>query len=531
LKRNNADCALEAFRRALQQDPHALLPLYHEGLAYRKLSNDQRAAQDFQAVLKQKEDFADAHIGLGEAEEALGQPLQAESNYRRAHALDPNSSQAAAHLASVLEKEGQQTAAIRYWKEALASEPASEPLKLSLAVAFLNSGQNEMAAQFFKEIVKQHPDSGDAAIDLGTSLSRQGRYTDAIEAYRNALTIPAVHDLALLSLSKALVTLLRYAEAAPYIEQYVGSHSNEAQAHVLRGIVYRRLGQVRDAEIELGRAVQLSSQDYDGQYNLGAVLQEDHRGQEAIAHLKQAVALRPHSTEAHYQLARAYYATHQTSLAESEEAALREEEQNRDMDTRSTVLGNQALSAIEDQDLQKAAELYREIIVLVPTDAKAHYDLALVYERLNDRTQERNLLNKAAALGPSLAYVHSQLGYIDMLEGKVETAESEFKLALARDPQSVRALGNLGVLYGRTGRVEEATHLLRLATDNDPHYATGYLNLGLLLAAQGNYTEAMQELQKSLAIAPHDTTVNRALEQVRLEITNESGANGPSSTR
>jgi hypothetical protein len=37
--------------------------------------------QDVQTVLNQKEDFAGAHIGLGEAEEALGQDLQAEVRY------------------------------------------------------------------------------------------------------------------------------------------------------------------------------------------------------------------------------------------------------------------------------------------------------------------------------------------------------------------------------------------------------------------------------------------------------------------
>jgi hypothetical protein len=71
----------------LEKDPHAVLARYHEGLAFLELSDDKSAAQDFQTVLNQKEDFADAHIGLGEAEEALGQ----EVSYRRAHAIDPHS--------------------------------------------------------------------------------------------------------------------------------------------------------------------------------------------------------------------------------------------------------------------------------------------------------------------------------------------------------------------------------------------------------------------------------------------------------
>jgi tetratricopeptide (TPR) repeat protein len=500
LKSNDPSCALEDFRLALDADPQAQLPRYHEAIAYQSLGNYERAAQDFETVLKQREGFAEAHIGLGEAEEALGRNADAEMNYRRAVALEPNSSQATSHLASVLEKESQPAAAINYWKRALASQPESQSLRFSLAVAYLNSGQNEIAAQQFSEIVKKQPDSEDAWIDLGTSLSRQDRYPEAVEAYKRAATLPGVHDLALLSLSKALITLLRYSEAVPYLNRYVQDHPGDAQGHTLEGIADRGLGELSQAEQELKQAVELDGKDYDGQYNLGAVLRQERKEQEAIAHLKAAIGLRPDSGEAHYQLSRAYYDSRQMSLAAEQERVLSVEEQARTTATRITVLGNQALTALDHHDFQTAVNLYKQIIDLSPTNAKARFDLALVYEKLGDRVQEQTLLHEAIAIEPSLACAHSQLGYLAMLDGKTDPAESEFKLALQADPRFVQALGNLGVLYGRMQRLDEATHLLQLATDNDPNYATGYLNLGLISAVRGRYREAIEELQQSPAM-------------------------------
>jgi protein O-GlcNAc transferase len=232
-------------------------------------------------------------------------------------------------------------------------------------------------------------------------------------------------------------------------------------------------------------------------------------------HLKRAVALRSDSREAHFQLARAYRTTHQTALADQEESMLRVEDQAKALDTQIVTLSTQALRALDQQSLPEAIASYRQILTLAPNDVKARYDLAVVYERLQDRKQERRLLEEAEHLNSSFAPVHSQLGFLEMVDGHNENAESQLKLALIDDPQCVEALGNLGVLYAQSSRFDEAAHLLTISVEDNPAYEKGYLNLGLVLAAQGQYNEAQTALKKALAIAPAEPSALQALERIR----------------
>jgi len=284
------------------------------------------------------------------------------------------------------------------------------------------------------------------------------------------------------------------------------------------------LGRNQEAEAELRRAVELNQQDYDSQYNLGSVLRIEGKEGEAIAHLKSAVALKSDSQSAHFQLVRAYHATHQDELAGQEQSAVLSAQQSKRVDTQVTVLGEEALHALDQQDLQGAIGLYRQIIALTPNDARARYDLALIYERIRDRKQERTLLEEAQALNSSLALVHSQLGFLDMLDGHRESAESQFRLALKDDPQCVEALGNLGVLLALSGKYDEAQHLLKLSVEDDSAYQKGYLNLGLVYAAKGRYEDGEAALKKAIDLAPSDPVASRALKAIQSQMNTNSTA-------
>ena len=97
--------------------------------------------------------------------------------------------------------------------------------------------------------------------------------------------------------------------------------------------------------------------------------------------------------------------------------------------------------------------------------------------------EEREVLQQAIQLDPTLAAAHNQLGFLSLQAGQDADAERELKAAIALDPQYAEAQGNLGVLYGQQGKNNQAEQLFRQATENDPQYAQAFVNLGLVLAA------------------------------------------------
>jgi tetratricopeptide (TPR) repeat protein len=448
----------------------------------------------------------------GEVNEQQQQLQSAESSYRQALLLSPASLPVTVHLAEVLQKEAQAAAAVHYWQQALNLAPADAQICGSLANAYLANGDNTQAAMLLQSHVRNpSPDNGPLWIDLGTALARLHRFEEAIPAYQNALTYPAYADFAQLSLTKALLTLNRYHEAAPHALAYVQAHPSDAEAHTLLGIAEDGLTQLPQAEEQLRLAVSQNANDFDSQYHLGAVLRAEGKNQEALAPLLHAISLRPDSQEAHFQLARAYRSNHQSELAAHEESILVSLLKNKQLDTRVEVLGSQAAEAAKAGNLDQAAQLYGQILALQPDNSKSAYDLALVYEQQHDRKAERTLLERTAAKPGAIAAVYSQLGFLDIAEGSVQTGEQQLRLALSKDPQCVEALGNLGVLKARSGHSAEAVRLLQLSVEAGPQYEQGFRNLGLVLASTGDTARASHALQSALALEPDDLVAARAL--------------------
>jgi protein O-GlcNAc transferase len=370
--------------------------------------------------------------------------------------------------------------------------------------------------------VKQNPKSGLAQLNLGAVLYREQRYSESAEAYRRASQLDAVSEAAKFSLAKVLITLVRFAEARPLLEPYVRDHPENMEAHYLLGITYQGIGMLAPATSELEQAVQLNKNDFDSQYKLGSVLREDGKYEEAILHLKRAVTLKPDSQEAHYQLDRAYHQTKQPELAEQENLVFQNLQKAVVGQRRAMVLENEGAEDVKAGDLQKAVSAYKQALQLVPQDAKVRYDLALVFEKMNDRDSERALLLQAVALDPSIANVHNQLGFLDLITGDAAAAEQQFQAALRVDPGMTDALGNLGVLYGQQGKLSAAEHLLRLAVESDPGYEKGYMNLGLILAAEGRFDEAHAQMQKALALSATDAVAIHALSVIEAQLANST---------
>ncbi len=457
-------------------------------------------------------------ILAGEGNERAGRLAAAEADYRIALQQDSTSIPAVEHLSSVLEAEKQYTAASIYWRQALARQPDNRSFQFALATAYLDDGKNDTAAALLQQIVNQDPTFGDALINLGAALTRLDRYVEAVDVYRRAVSIQEVADSAELSLAKALITLTRFSEAKPYLDRYLARHPQSYEALYLEGTLHRSLHQMKAAESALEQSLRLDPGSFDAEYGLGSVLRDEGQYGAAIAHLRNAIALRPDAKEAHFQLARAYRAVHDIPLAEQQETILKAEEQDDSQRTQAIVLGNQAMQAFHAQDYQQAILDYRQVLTLLPKDARPRYDLALVYDRMHDRQEERRLLVEAEGLDPSLAGPHSQLGYMDLQDGQTAEAESELNLALRYEPEDVETLGNMAVLKGKLGRSDEAVHLLQLAIENDPQYQKGYLNLGLMYAAQGRYSESVAVLQKELSLNPQDAGASHALELVQLQM-------------
>jgi tetratricopeptide (TPR) repeat protein len=146
-----------------------------------------------------------------------------------------------------------------------------------------------------------------------------------------------------------------------------------------------------------------------------------------------------------------------------------------------------------------AVERLRAIVAQTPTFARAHDNLGLCYEALNqpdeaiphyrEAVRLNRLERNAASPWPAL-----NLGILLRTRGELEEAESLFLEALKYDQQFARAYYHLGVVLEQRGRMEEAVKALRRATAADGALTEPYYALARIYRRLGQITEADRAL-------------------------------------
>jgi Flp pilus assembly protein TadD/septal ring factor EnvC (AmiA/AmiB activator) len=87
-------------------------------------------------------------------------------------------------------------------------------------------------------------------------------------------------------------------------------------------------------------------------------------------------------------------------------------------------------------------------------------------------------------------------------QGKFRTSEKQYEQILAKSPNNLYALSNLGAVYFRTGRLKAAELTLKKATTLAPKDEFSRRTLGIVYYRQAKYDDAVTELTKALAINP-----------------------------
>jgi tetratricopeptide (TPR) repeat protein len=89
-------------------------------------------------------------------------------------------------------------------------------------------------------------------------------------------------------------------------------------------------------------------------------------------------------------------------------------------------------------------------------------------------------------------------------QGKIEDAIEAYRSYIAKRPDSVLALANLGAAYARTGRYQEAIAQYRRALKLQPGYVGAQLNLGLAYYKTGQADAAAAEFEAVHRAAPSE---------------------------
>ena len=128
-------------------------------------------------------------------------------------------------------------------------------------------------------------------------------------------------------------------------------------------------------------------------------------------------------------------------------------------------------------------------------EAKEHFD------RGNYREAEK-CYDKILAKAPNNLYALSNLGVVRFRNGKLKLAEEAFKKAIAIASEDAFSHWNLGIIYYAQGKYDEAVEVLTKSLAIQPKNATAHNYLGITASQKGWQEAARKELDTAISLDP-----------------------------
>ncbi len=343
-----------------------------------------------------------------------GDLAQAEQIARRLLAADRQDEEALHLLAQICYRRGRAEESVTLMKELLGLNPAHAPYnndygvmlaslgrwdeaataygvavvldqrnvdaRFNLALALFRTKQKDRARVELDRLMALRADLPEAVALNGELLRDEGRPTEAIEAFMQAIELGMETSDVYVNLGLALEDMNRGDEAAQALHKANRLDDGDAAACFHLGNFYRNKGNKDQAEKFFSRAVSLRPDFAEAHNNLGLLLQENGEAARAAACFEKALSKDP------------------------------------DMDAAHTNLGS---SRLRQGWMDGAIDSFRRAIDINPQSAEAWNNLGNVYFRLHRLGEAEAAYRRSLDIRPSYVEADLNLGILLLLRGNL----------------------------------------------------------------------------------------------------------------
>jgi tetratricopeptide (TPR) repeat protein len=438
----------------------------------------------------------------------------AERTLRAAVAAMPESNEAKLVYVDFLASHRSRAQGEAALRELIARDPGNPDLQLGLGGLQQRAGAEQDAAATYRAIIAKDPSGPKsvaardriAAIDI---TSR--RYTDALALLAEALEIsPADGDALTL---RGNIELERGDAAGAIVDLRAVLRDHPSARAVRRSLARAHLANHEPALAEetLRAALSAAEDDVGARVDLGELLTQTQRADEAVRLLEETVKSAPGTsgTDARRALVEAYLA--KGDLAAGRSAAEDLKTLRPDLATGSYLAGvvaqrqqrlddaqreyeralrlapsaAQALSALAQLEFgrgqhEKAIALVDHAIEQAPDNAAARNLLGELYMAQKSYPQAVGALSEAVRLAPAWWLPYRNLALTRLAANDEAGGAAEYEAGLRATTEPALAV-DLAALYERKGRIDDAIRLYEQLHERDPRLEIAANNLAMLL--------------------------------------------------
>ena len=271
-------------------------------------------------------------------------------------------------------------------------------------------------------------------------------------------------------------------------------------------LTWRQSGAYTDLETLWRRTIETNPKAFMAHGNLGSMLLDTPRTNEALAHLNKAIEIKPDYGDAHFNLGIAYF-----RMQRLDDSLVHFQEALRVQPGSAAARMNLGALLIQKGDLDGAIPYLRRALEIRPQYAQASFNLGNALWQKGQAEEAIACYRAALKSNPDHAETHYNLGLVLFRQGELDQALPHFQKLIEINPGYASTCLSFANEMLKIGRVDQAATLLGLIVQCRPDYAEAHYNLGVALFQTGQTNQAVVEFQRSLVLRPDLLPAHRTL--------------------
>ena len=421
----NLDAANRDLKEALALAPNNVNSLMNLGTQMWKLGQKDQAREAYQKALEIDPKNKEALSSLGYLARDAGDMKLAESYFLKAKAAHPKDFGPYLALGDLYTAQRNFKSAETNYEDAYQRMPSNALVAAGGANAAIESHNLDLAGRWLERAKGKMADNTQVKRERERYLYFKGDYAESARLGQEVLQKNPNDREGVDYLAYDLYYLERYDEDLALVSKYDPILKNDKDLPLIAGNIHAHSGDLQQALKDYTRALERDPKMATGYADRGFVLNDLHRGGEAVKDFEIALKLEPHYPEAHLGMAYADLQLHRPKPALAHLNATQ-----KSLGKSHTWHLARAEAFRQEQDYSHAATEYRIALNETPNDLTTTLALADVLYRMKNYPDALSTLDAALKLSPQdakiyalRAQIHAKAGNRDETMRDIEMAE------------------------------------------------------------------------------------------------------------
>ncbi len=266
------DKAIVDLKSASSQMPENFVLRFNLGRALQKKNRVEEAKAQYQESIKLRLDYVPPRLALAHIQLAQGDNVAALATGRDVLGLQPNDVSAQMIVASAVTAMGQVGPAIVILENIVKDHPESNDAKYQLAFNYFQEKRSTEAEKLFSELYQSNPPDLRGMLGLTEIYMSQGKFDTALAVLNKEIGLHPGQTNLKVAYGNVAVRKGDYPEAIKVYQDLLKQNPQDGLTYVRMGMAYRQSGDLKQAESNLRRAVELLPDNANASFELAMFL-------------------------------------------------------------------------------------------------------------------------------------------------------------------------------------------------------------------------------------------------------------------